>query len=46
MCSDAGDYWYQRVMNKRKANGDMSSSTPLVSNDLGACQEIAAALAE
>ena len=31
-------------MDKRKANGDMWSSTPLVSNDLEACQEIAAAL--
>ena len=46
MCSEAEEQWYQQVMDKRKANGDMWSSTPLVSNDLEACQEIAAALAE
>ena len=35
-----------RMPANRKANGDMWSSDPLISNDLDACKELAAAFAE
>lgn len=35
-----------RMTANRKANGDMWSSDPLISNDLDSCKELAAALAE
>ena len=35
-----------RMTANRKANGDMWSSDPLISNDLDACKELAAAFAE
>ena len=34
-----------RMTANRKAHGDMWSSDPLISNDIEACQEVAAALA-